>query len=36
MYECPVTQPTSAVHQKTSVSGLRSKTAQWVYAVCVR
>ncbi len=30
MYECPVTQPTSAVHQYTSVSGLRSKTAWWV------
>src|SRR5689334_16110258 len=31
MYEWPVTQPMSAVHQYTSVSGLRSKTAWWVY-----
>ena len=26
MYEWPVTQPTSAEHQNTSSSGLRSKT----------
>jgi hypothetical protein len=31
-----VTQPTSAVHQYTSVSGLRSKTLRWVNADWVR
>ena len=36
MYECPVTQPMSAVHQNTSVSGLRSKTFQCVYEAWVR
>ena len=35
-YECPVTQPTSAVHQYTSVSGFRSKTLWCVYATWVR
>jgi hypothetical protein len=34
-YECPVTQPMSAVHQKTS-SGFRSKTYFVVAATCVR
>ena len=36
MYECPVTQPMSAVHQYTSAPGLWSNTAWWVYAACVR
>ncbi len=36
MYECPVTQPMSAVHQYTSDSGLRSNTAWCVYDACVR
>src|SRR5919202_4891714 len=35
MYEWPVTQPTSAVHQKTS-SSFRSKTYLWVDAVPTR
>src|SRR5579862_7125922 len=34
-YECPVTQPTSAVHQNTS-SGLRSNTMRVVAATPVR
>src|SRR3954453_10448293 len=36
MYEWPGTQPMSAVHQKTSVSGLWSNTALIVYDVWVR
>ena len=36
MYECPVTHPTSAAHQYTSVSGFRSKTYLCVHATCVR
>ena len=36
MYEWPVTQPQSAVHQNTSVSGCRSKTYLCVNATCVR
>src|SRR6201996_5469171 len=36
MYEWPVTQPMSAVHQYTSDSGLMSNTALNVYDVCVR
>ena len=36
MYEWPVTQPTSAEHQNTSSSGLRSKTYFVVKATPVR
>jgi hypothetical protein len=36
MYECPVIQPTSAEHQKTSSSLLRSKTLRVVHATPVR
>src|SRR6266545_4840289 len=36
MYEWPVTQPTSAAHQYTSVSGWMSKTLRCVHATCVR
>src|SRR5690606_5782500 len=35
-YEWPVTQPMSAVHQKTSVSGCRSCTTRLVNAHCTR
>ena len=36
MYEWPVIQPTSAVHQKTSWSASRSKTIAVVVVTAVR